>query len=145
MMRRFIGSGPVGRGDGGPALELNFKLVRVTAGGALLNLRDDLKHDGYTLQQLPGGDYVLRIRHSSSNEVAVGVEQTFGMNCRAGSLLAGLAEAGASPGWNHRSHDQLLPTFPTNVKIASSGKSTSATPFRMGTVFVFAQSSLRVV
>jgi len=54
MMRRFIGSGPVGRGDGGPALELNFKLVRVTAGGALLNLRDELKHDGYTLQQLPG-------------------------------------------------------------------------------------------
>src|SRR5947199_8124726 len=86
MMRRFIGSGcwPRRRRS---CLELNFKLVRVTAGGALLNLRDDLKHDGYTLQQLPGGDYVLRIRHSSSNEVAVGVEQTFGMNCRAGPSL----------------------------------------------------------
>ena len=70
MMRRFIGSGcwPRRRRS---ALELNFKLVRVTAGGALLNLRDNLKHDGYTLQQLPGGDYVLRIRHSSSSEVAV--------------------------------------------------------------------------
>ena len=52
-------------------LRLNFKPVRATAGGALLNLRDDLKQDGYTLQQLPGGDYVLRIRHSSSSEVVV--------------------------------------------------------------------------
>ena len=52
-------------------LRLNFKPVRVTAGGASLNPRNDLQQDGYTLQQLYGRDYVLRIRHSSSNEVAV--------------------------------------------------------------------------
>jgi hypothetical protein len=52
-------------------LRLNFKPVRVTAGESRLAERGDLKDEGYTLQALPGGDYVLRLRHVKSKEVTL--------------------------------------------------------------------------
>jgi hypothetical protein len=52
-------------------LRLKFKPVQVTAGGKLLSERSDLQQPGYTLQPLTGGDYVVRVRHSESKEVAV--------------------------------------------------------------------------
>ncbi len=52
-------------------LRLNFKPTRVTAGEATLSERKDLKEDGYTIQSLSGGDYVVRIRHLRSGEISV--------------------------------------------------------------------------
>ena len=52
-------------------LRLSFKPGRVSAGNTALALRTDLTQDGYTLQSLSEGDYVLRIRHSASNEILV--------------------------------------------------------------------------
>ncbi len=52
-------------------LRVNFKPVGVTAGGAPLTERHDLKDEGYTLQALSGGDFVLRVRHTKSNEISV--------------------------------------------------------------------------
>ncbi len=52
-------------------LRLNFLPKQVTAGGAALRQEKDLKQDGYTVQSLPGGDYVVRVRHSNSGEVTI--------------------------------------------------------------------------
>ncbi|HET7216340.1 MAG TPA: hypothetical protein VFL79_22320 [Terriglobia bacterium] len=52
-------------------LRLNFRPRSVTAGGAALRQEKELKEDGYTEQALPGGDYIIRVRHSSSGEVAI--------------------------------------------------------------------------
>ncbi len=52
-------------------LRLNFKPTRVTEGGETLAERKDLKEEGYTIQPLPGGDHVVRVRHVKSNEVNV--------------------------------------------------------------------------
>ncbi len=52
-------------------LRLNFKPLRVTAGESRLAERGDLKDEGYTLQALPGGDYVVRVRHVKSKEVTL--------------------------------------------------------------------------
>jgi hypothetical protein len=58
--------------NGGVAvLRLNFKPLRVTAGGKALSERSDLQQAGYTSQALAGGDYVVRVRHSESKQVAV--------------------------------------------------------------------------
>lgn len=45
--------------------------ARVTAGRSLLKMRNDLKEEGYTLQPLPGGDCLLRVRHLRSGEVSI--------------------------------------------------------------------------
>ncbi len=50
---------------------LNFKPARVTAAGKALSDRRDLREEGYTLQALPGGDYVLRVRHQNANQVEI--------------------------------------------------------------------------
>jgi hypothetical protein len=52
-------------------LRLNFKPTRVTAGGTALTERKDLKTEGFTIRALPGGDYVVRLRHLQSGEVSV--------------------------------------------------------------------------
>lgn len=52
-------------------LRLNFRPLRVSAGSAALAERKDLGEEGYTIQVLAGGDYVVRIRHTKSGEVAV--------------------------------------------------------------------------
>lgn len=52
-------------------LRLSFKPGRISAGKTALTEQTDLKSDGYTLQQLANGDYVIHIRHTNSNEVTV--------------------------------------------------------------------------
>jgi hypothetical protein len=56
---------------GTEVLRLSFKPVRVLAGGTTLTERSDLKEEGYTVQPLPGGDYVVRVHHTRSNELTV--------------------------------------------------------------------------
>ena len=52
-------------------LRLRFKPARVTAGGKVLGERGDLREEGYSVQSLPGGDYVVRIRHRDSKDVQI--------------------------------------------------------------------------
>jgi len=52
-------------------LRLNFRPSRVAAGGAELSERKDLSGEGYTLQSLPGGDAVVRVRHTKSGDVSI--------------------------------------------------------------------------
>jgi hypothetical protein len=55
---------------GTEVLRLQFKPVRVTAGGSNLELLNDLNREGYTIGRA-GGDYVVRIRHVGSGEVSI--------------------------------------------------------------------------
>jgi hypothetical protein len=57
--------------SGTEVLRLSFLPVKVAVGSTSLLKRDDLKAEGYTVQPLPGGDYVVKVRHSGSNEIAV--------------------------------------------------------------------------
>ena len=52
-------------------LRLDFLPKQVTAGGIALRQGKDLKEDDYTVQSLPGGDYVVRVRHNNSGEVTI--------------------------------------------------------------------------
>jgi hypothetical protein len=52
-------------------LRLVYKPSRITAGRSSLNERHDLNGDGYTIESLKEGDYIVRLRHTSSNEVVV--------------------------------------------------------------------------
>ncbi len=52
-------------------LRLNFRPARITSGDIALTERADLKDEGYTLQALSGGDIVVRVRHTKSNEISV--------------------------------------------------------------------------
>ena len=57
--------------EGTEVLRISFKPVRILAGGTALAERGDLKEEGYTMRPLPGGDYVIRINHTKSNELIV--------------------------------------------------------------------------
>jgi hypothetical protein len=52
-------------------LRLSYRPRRVLAGGAALPVRDDLLGEGYVLQALDGGDFVLRIRHDQARTIEV--------------------------------------------------------------------------
>jgi hypothetical protein len=52
-------------------LRLNFRPGKVTAGGGVLMQVKDLNEDGYTVQPLLGGDYVVRVRHKTPGEVVI--------------------------------------------------------------------------
>ena len=52
-------------------LRLRFKPARISAGETALKERKDLEADGYTIQTLPGGDFIIRIRHSESGEIKI--------------------------------------------------------------------------
>jgi hypothetical protein len=52
-------------------LRLDFRPRKVTAGGVAAVERKDLEDQGYTLQRLPDGDYVVRVRHDTSVEVSI--------------------------------------------------------------------------
>jgi hypothetical protein len=52
-------------------LRLAYRPGRVTAGRAPLPLRDDLAAEGYVVRALPGGDFVVRIRHDGSGRIGV--------------------------------------------------------------------------
>jgi hypothetical protein len=56
---------------GTEVLRLSFKPNRATCGQARLVERHDLKEEGYTVQPLAGNDYVVRVRHTRSNEIAL--------------------------------------------------------------------------
>jgi len=52
-------------------LLLHFKPARVSAGDVTLPLGTSLQADGYTVQPLAGGDFVVRVRHSQSGNVKI--------------------------------------------------------------------------
>jgi hypothetical protein len=52
-------------------MRLRFKPAKITAGDMALEKRTDLGADGYTVEALPGGDFVLRIHHSHSGAIKV--------------------------------------------------------------------------
>lgn len=53
-------------------LRLRFKPSRVAAGGIALKQRNDTREAGYTLQSLPGGDWIVRVRHANSGQIDLG-------------------------------------------------------------------------
>jgi hypothetical protein len=57
--------------DATEVLRLTYRPARVTAGAQNLAQRNDLAGEGYTVESLPGGDYVVRVRHVQSSEVEV--------------------------------------------------------------------------
>jgi hypothetical protein len=52
-------------------LRLNFRPARVSAGGTALGERADTHAAGYTLEALPDGDWIVRIRHENSGDIVV--------------------------------------------------------------------------
>jgi hypothetical protein len=52
-------------------LRLNFKPSHVLAGTVSLTQRADTRDAGYTLEPLPNGDFVLRVRHVNSAAVTI--------------------------------------------------------------------------
>ena len=57
--------------DSTDVFRLSFRPVEVKVGDASVHLRSDLNGEGYTISNLPGGDYILRVRHTSSAEVRI--------------------------------------------------------------------------
>jgi hypothetical protein len=57
--------------DATEVLRLRFKPARVAAGGKALGERSDLREEGYTIQSLPGGDYVVRIHHRDARDIEI--------------------------------------------------------------------------
>ncbi len=56
--------------EGTTLLRLNFKPRKVTVGAATLAERQDLKQEGYLLEEV-GHDYIVRVKHRGSSEVAL--------------------------------------------------------------------------
>jgi hypothetical protein len=52
-------------------LRLNFLPTTVSAGRKALMRQKDLKKEGYTQESLPGGDYILHLRHDKSGEINI--------------------------------------------------------------------------
>ena len=52
-------------------LRMASQPVRVAAGDSTLSLRGDLNDEGYTVEALPGGDFVVRLRHTQSNTIRI--------------------------------------------------------------------------
>lgn len=60
--------------DATEVLRLNFRPLRVTAGGAALPERNNLQQQGYTIHAVPATDYVVRVRHANSGEISIAGE-----------------------------------------------------------------------
>jgi hypothetical protein len=58
--------------EGTEVLRLSFKPAHVTAGGTGIHERADLHEEGFTLRSLPGGDWAVRLHHTSSGEIRIG-------------------------------------------------------------------------
>lgn len=56
---------------GTEVLRLSFRPTEVTAGGTRLAERRDLKEQGYVVQPLADGDFILRVRHVISTEIYI--------------------------------------------------------------------------
>lgn len=52
-------------------LRLRFRPGKVSAGGGTLSQRQGLKLEGFTLELLPAGDCVLRVRHDKTDEIKI--------------------------------------------------------------------------
>src|SRR5581483_3388652 len=52
-------------------LRVAFRPKQVTAGGAALPLVGDLTGAGYTLEDLGGGDFAVRVHHLTSGDVVI--------------------------------------------------------------------------
>ena len=52
-------------------LRLAFKPTAVTGDGLSLSLQPDLRNNGYTLQQLKDGDWIVRVRHDLAKNMVV--------------------------------------------------------------------------
>jgi hypothetical protein len=52
-------------------LRLSFKPSQVHAGGAALREKTDTREAGYAVEALPGGDWIVRVRHVSSGEIDI--------------------------------------------------------------------------
>jgi len=50
---------------------LAFRPARVTAGGAELPRREDLKAAGYTVEALTGSDCIVGVRHENSDQIVM--------------------------------------------------------------------------
>jgi hypothetical protein len=57
--------------DATEVLRVGFRPLSVAAGGQALRELHNLNGQGYTLQPLGGGSFILRIRHLRSGEVQV--------------------------------------------------------------------------
>jgi len=57
--------------DAKEVLRLTYRPTKITAGGQTLAVRHDLTAEGYTVDSLPGGDYVVHVRHVQSADVEV--------------------------------------------------------------------------
>jgi hypothetical protein len=55
-------------------LRLSYRPARVLAGGRAIPLRPALTREAYTVRPLPGGDFVVRVRHDSSGRIRVVAE-----------------------------------------------------------------------
>jgi hypothetical protein len=60
---------------GTEVLRLTSRPARVLAGESVLTQRADLKDEGYTLEAISGGDYLVRVRHMQSNTVKIEAQQ----------------------------------------------------------------------
>jgi hypothetical protein len=56
-------------------LRLTSRPARVLAGDSVLTQGADLKDEGYTLEAMSGGDYLVRVRHVQSNTVKIEAPQ----------------------------------------------------------------------
>jgi hypothetical protein len=56
---------------GTEVLRLSFRPTHVTTGGTRLAERGDLKEQGYVVQPLADGDFIVRVRHVVSNEIGI--------------------------------------------------------------------------
>jgi hypothetical protein len=56
---------------GTEVFRLSFKPTHMAEGGVPLTERNDLKEEGYTVRSLGGGDYVVRVHHTRSNQLSV--------------------------------------------------------------------------
>jgi hypothetical protein len=55
-------------------LRLSYRPARVLAGGRAIPLRPALTREAYAVRPLPGGDFVVRVRHDSSRRIRVVAE-----------------------------------------------------------------------
>jgi hypothetical protein len=57
--------------NGMEVFRLKFKPTDIAADKVSLRLRNDLAEDGYTLKELGGGDYEVRVRRSGATQMVL--------------------------------------------------------------------------
>jgi hypothetical protein len=58
-------------GEGSEVLRLSYAPTSIEAGGQVLSATKDLTVHGYTITSLPGGDFIVRIKHLLSGEIHI--------------------------------------------------------------------------